>query len=73
MSFTAVPQSFTLLAPLRAVSLSEQEACSLRPSGHRRCASFALPSASVGMAQISATADWEPLSDTLADIFQESS
>jgi len=31
--------------------LSEQDACLLRPSGYRRCASFALPSASVGMAQ----------------------
>jgi hypothetical protein len=28
--------------------------CSLRPSGHWRCASFALPSASVGMTHYSA-------------------
>ncbi len=44
--------SFALLAP-----------CSLRPSGHLRCASFALPSASVRMTQISNTEAIAPLPD----------
>ena len=46
--------SFALLAP-----------CSLRPSGHRRCASFALPSASVGMTHSSA-AKRRPLTNEVA-------
>ena len=33
---------------------SRRKPGSLRPSGHRRCASLALPSASVSMTQISA-------------------